>query len=83
LGELLNQFKADPELGIVVLAYRDGGGYVVVKQMDIAGVMEALKGIPPRSGEWGEYWWFYSNGTPQGSRGTSYTYACPLEEPPF
>jgi hypothetical protein len=68
--------------GIVVLAYRDGGEYVVVRQMDIADVMESLKGIPPRLGEWGEYWWFYSNGSPQGSRGGSSSNH-PLEEPPW
>jgi hypothetical protein len=66
--------------GIIVLAYRDGGGYVEVKQMDITDVMESIKGIPARLGEWGDYWWFNADGTPQGARKTSYT---PLEEPPF
>jgi hypothetical protein len=68
--------------GKVVLAYRDGGGYVVVREMDIADVMESIKDIPARMGEWGDYWWFYSNGTPQGSRGGPSSNQ-PLEEPPF
>jgi hypothetical protein len=71
-----------PPEGRVVLAYRDGGGYVVVREMDITDVMESLKIVPPRVGEWGEYWWFYSDGSPQRLGGRSSSIP-PLEEPTF
>jgi hypothetical protein len=68
--------------GIVALARReDGGRPVVTKEMDVADVVESVKDIPPREGDWGQYWWFYADGTPQRSQGTSY--ARSLEEPPF
>jgi hypothetical protein len=68
--------------GKVVLAYRDGGGYVVVREMNVDDVLESLKVVPPRVREWGEYWWFYSNGSPQRLGGGPSSIP-PLEEPPF
>jgi hypothetical protein len=67
--------------GVVVLAVRDEGRNVVVKEMDVEAVVDGVKDIPAREGDWGPYWWFYSNGSPQRSQGTSYVR--PLEDPPY
>jgi hypothetical protein len=70
--------------GVVVLARRDEVGRpFVVKEMAVADVKEAVKNIAPRNGQYGFYWWFYSDGTPQPSQSTPTSYPQPLEDPPF
>jgi hypothetical protein len=66
---------------IVVLARREGQRSIKVRELDINDVVASLERIPPRDGEFGPYWWFYSNGSPQRSPGTSYNR--PLEDPPY
>jgi hypothetical protein len=51
----------------IVLAKRSESTVVCIKPL--AEIVSALKGIPPRGGNLGDYWWLNGDGTPNTPRG--------------
>ena len=50
--------------GFVVLADWQGSERVAIKIMEVADVVEALKGVVPQEGPFGRYYWLNPDGTP-------------------
>jgi hypothetical protein len=49
--------------GLVVLADWDGAQRVAIKTLPVGEAVEACKGIVPREGPYGQYFWMRSDGT--------------------
>ena len=68
--------------GRLVLGKWEGAHFVVIEEIPVGDVVAAVKGIPPKDGQFGPYWWFNQDGTPY-ARSPGASNARSLDEPPF